>query len=1186
MLRHTVVIVLFLCMSLSTGLYSQGVVINEIMPLNGTTLTDMDGDFSDWIELYNAGGLAADLSGYGLTDDMTMPFKWVFPSVTMLPHDFLLVFASGKDRKDISLNWETIVDWGDTWRYLVPSAEPPAGWRTTGFDDSSWNSGKSGFGYGDNDDSTFLSQILSVYIRKTIIIDDISVCRKALLHIDYDDGFVAYLNGHEIARGNIGTPGIPPVFNQGATSSSHEAVMYAGGKPEEFEIDSVFNYLNQGENILAIQVHNYNTGSSDLTAIPFFTLGLTVPPQNPEGLSPYLSIKPQELHTNFKIKSSGESLFLYDNSGALMDSMHVNVPGADISKGRKPDGYQTLLFFTTATPGTSNDTEGIIFAPGKVPGFSHQAGFYPSSFSLTLTAPAGDTVYYTTDGSVPDKSSIRYHNPVLITQSTVLKTRIISGGVMGDMVTKSYIIGRNFDMPVVSVSLEPDDLWDYNNGIYVEGPNAQQAMPHYGANYWMDWEKPAHIEFFEPDGSPGFELDAGIKTYGQWSRTHPQKSLAVYARNIYGDNRIDYDIFRFIPVNSFKSVVLRNSGNDFLYSTFRDLFHQSLVADLDIDLVAYRPAVIYLNGAYWGIQNIREKITEHYVASHYTNVDKDSIDMLENNLNTVHGSSENYTAMLNFIQSSDISDISVYNQLKTMMDVSNFIDYQLTQIYINNTDWPGNNVKYWRKKSTNGKWRWIMFDTDFGFNLYNTNDYTNNTLAFAIVPNNQNQWPNPAWATYLFQRLLQNQQFRIDFINHFADNLNTRFLPERVKDQIMYFRKKYMNEMPYHIEKWSSSMSSWNNSIENMLTFATYRDDYVRNHILSQFGINSTHQINLNVNISGSGKIKINTITPFNYPWKGLYFDKIPVQLTARPEPGYRFVSWQGSVESNNRTIPVDVLSDMNITANFEEDGSGLNHIIINEINYNSASSIDAGDWIEIYNGGDDAKDISSWRISDSENSHVYLIPQNTILEPKAFLVICRDSSLFISQYPAVSNYTGNLSFGFASSGDCIRLFTNNGILVDSVCYKPIYPWPEMSDGTGHSLALNDPSLDNENPENWISSEKTGTPGYPNDVLTNVDKPVITEIPAGSGYIYNYPNPFTGYTFICMHVESPDAIRLTVHDISGRLIEILADDYFNSGVYEFRWNASQSEKLLPPGIYLVKMESSQSSSVMKITLMN
>ncbi|HJX70835.1 MAG TPA: lamin tail domain-containing protein, partial [Bacteroidales bacterium] len=523
-MSHTRLIICFvLAIILSVRLFSQNVVINEIMPLNGSTLADMDGEYSDWIELYNAGDLAVDLSGYGLTDDLMLPFKWTFPSVGMPPQGFLLVFASDKDRRDMSLNWETIIDWGDTWKYIVPGSELPAAWRNTGFDDSSWNSGKSGFGYGDNDDSTVLSQTLSVFIRKTFLTDDVSTCKRALLHIDYDDGFVAYLNGHEIARGNIGTPGIPPAYNQGA--NSHEAKMYSGGKPEEFEIDSVYNYLKQGENILAIQVHNNSTTSTDLTAIPFFTLGLTVLPPNPEGISPYLEMKPRELHTNFKIKSSGESIYLFNHSGVIMDSMHVNEMIADISQGRKPDGHDSLIFFADATPGSPNNTEGIILTTGKVPVFSYQAGFYPSAFNLTLSASAGDTIYYTTDGSIPDKNSIMYHNPIVINQSTVIRSRILSGPETGDLVTNSYIVGRNFDMPVVSLSLKPEDLWDYYTGIYVEGPDAEQATPHFGANYWMDWEKPAHIEFFEPDGSPGFELDAGIKIYGKWSRAHPQKSL-------------------------------------------------------------------------------------------------------------------------------------------------------------------------------------------------------------------------------------------------------------------------------------------------------------------------------------------------------------------------------------------------------------------------------------------------------------------------------------------------------------------------------------------------------------------------------------------------------------------------------------------------------------------------------------
>ncbi len=400
----------------------------------------------------------------------------------------------------------------------------------------------------------------------------------------------------------------------------------------------------------------------------------------------------------------------------------------------------------------------------------------------------------------------------------------------------------------------------------------------------------------------------------------------------------------------------------------------------------------------------------------------------------------------------------------------------------------------------------------------------------------------------------------------------------------MYFETKYQQEMPYHVQRWGSSMARWNSEIESIKTFGAYRGDYVRTHIRSQFGISSTHQITLNVDEPGSGKIRINTVTPMEYPWTGIYFDNIPIQLTAIAEPGYRFTGWQGSVESFEKSMSADVLSNMNITAVFEPDGSGLNHIIINEINYNSSPEYNADDWLEIYNGGQDARDISLWKVSDSDNTHVYLIPQNTIIGPGEYLVICRNTSSFVSQYPDVSNYCGNLNFGFASSGDCVRLFTSDGVLVDSVCYKPVYPWPELPDGIGHSLALSSPLLDNDNPDNWISSENTGTPGLANNVITSVEKPLITESFSGPGFISSYPNPFTEHTYIGLHVEMPGRFRVYVCDINGRLIEVLADDYFNSGIYEFRWDASQSERLLPPGIYLVRMESSGTMSVMKITL--
>ncbi|MFA4923609.1 MAG: lamin tail domain-containing protein, partial [Ignavibacteriaceae bacterium] len=200
-------LILFLIFSIP-AYYSQSVVINEVMSSNALTLADEDGDFPDWIELYNTSAQSVSLANLSLSDDPKNLTKWNFPNTTILPQNFLIVYASGKDRKAGSMFWETIITKGDLWKYLVPASEPSSTWRFLGFDDAQWKSGASGFGFGDSDDATIVSQTNAIYIRKTFTVTDIGNIDTAFLHVDYDDAFVAYLNGMEIARANIGTKGV------------------------------------------------------------------------------------------------------------------------------------------------------------------------------------------------------------------------------------------------------------------------------------------------------------------------------------------------------------------------------------------------------------------------------------------------------------------------------------------------------------------------------------------------------------------------------------------------------------------------------------------------------------------------------------------------------------------------------------------------------------------------------------------------------------------------------------------------------------------------------------------------------------------------------------------------------------------------------------------------------------------
>ncbi|MDP7036896.1 MAG: CotH kinase family protein, partial [Candidatus Marinimicrobia bacterium] len=772
----TVLLVVCCCIS------AQNIYINELMSSNNSTLYDESGNSSDWIELYNAGDIEIDLTGFGLSDDINDPFKWVFPEVIVNPQSFLIVFASGEDVGSNVQHWETVINWGDNWSYFIGYSNPLSDWREPEFDDSDWSIGASGFGYGDGDDATEVPQVMSVFVRNSFQVGSVDDIAALVLHIDYDDAFVAYLNGSEIARANIGTPGVVPNYDEGAYVW-REAEMYNGGSPERYDIDQESDLLTYGENVLAIQVHNYNITSSDMSLIPFFTLGMFQSPDNPSGTPDILNFPLTNLHTNFKIASEGEAILLTNSSGAMEDMVDSTAIPTDISYGRQPDGSDTWSFFPEPTPQGPNNTEGF----GdycETPEISQQGGFYLGPVIVTLSIESDNyQIYYTLDGSIPTEASSLYSQPISIQSTKVIRAAVIDNECFpGEVITHSYFINEESNLPVVSLTTDPYNLWDDEYGIYVLGNDAEWNFPYFGANFWEDWERPIHIELYEPNGELAFNLDAGVKIFGGWSRGWPQKSLAIYARPTYGTSEINYQIFPDKEIDSFSAIVLRNSGNDWFGSgessatMFRDGVHTGFMDNTDIDHQAYRPSAVYINGEYWGIHNIREKVNEEFLASNNPGVDPDELDELEANAVIIEGDNQDYLNMIDFVENNDLSYSNNYALVVEQMDINNFIDYNIIQIYVGNTDWPGNNIKYWRPHIEGAKWKWILYDTDFGFGLFSSwaaNVY-HNTLLFALDDNGPG-WPNPPWSTLLFRSLIENEEFQNKFINHFCYYLSTRF---------------------------------------------------------------------------------------------------------------------------------------------------------------------------------------------------------------------------------------------------------------------------------------------------------------------------------------------------------------------------------------------------------------------------
>jgi hypothetical protein len=415
--------------------------------------------------------------------------------------------------------------------------------------------------------------------------------------------------------------------------------------------------------------------------------------------------------------------------------MYIPSLSGDISYGYQTDGNGEMTLFNDPTPGYSNSLSNGYYGYTSDPTFSDSGGFKDDYFNLYITSETDDAViYYTTDGSRPDENSEMYQNFISIdnnllvngTQTPdeygivynptydgiIIRALAVSPDhIPSNIVTHSYIFDPlNSDLPVVSIAIPPDDLWDPEIGMHVAGNAFWPWYPYYGSNFWEDWEKEVHIEFFEPGGVIGFKQDLGMKIFGGWSRAEAQKSFSFFARGIYGDGDIDYELFPGTGIDSYETFILRSHGQDNVM--FRDGFHTSLASENDVVVQDYRPAVVYLNGEFWGIQNIREKVNEHFIRTHH-NIEPDELDLLAIQAGTeepelIHGSTEDYVEVRQFMSNNDLSIDDNYQYAAQRYDVESLIDYKIAQIFVMNYDWPGNNNKLFKSKSSGGKWKHIM----------------------------------------------------------------------------------------------------------------------------------------------------------------------------------------------------------------------------------------------------------------------------------------------------------------------------------------------------------------------------------------------------------------------------------------------------------------------------------------------
>ena len=797
-----------------------GLYINEFMASNATTICDSFGSYSDWIELYNSTDTDMDISGFGISDNLSQPMKYRFPDgTTIAAKGYLVVFCSGNEGMQ---NGEL---------------HAPFGLRSYGEDVVIANRA---------------GRIIDSYSFKNQE-TDVSMAR-------IPDG------AGEFQSNSQPSPGYP---NTGAGYSAFDA---ANRLPLGGVYISEFGGSTGSVASDWVELHN-STGS----AVSLAGYGLSNNPKNPaKWVFPDISIEPGEylllyatgsadkaqkknLKLNFCISSTGEALFFFDPNGKLIDKLSAGRMRSGQSYGR--DGSDNRFYYAEPTPGAQNGKgyEGIT----QLPAFSVTPGIYDNAVTVAITAGEGETIRYTTDCTTPNASSEVYSGELSISKNSVIRAAAFRDGYLsGDVATATYLFrsdGVNHALPVVTLVTDPDNLWNSKTGIYATGdqfdPDAAsyadtlKSATYYQAKFATEeqvdtiWEKPAAFSLFDDNGRQVFTQNVGIRIAGSFGRGRAQKGFNVIARKEYGKGSMEYPFFQNRPYTEYKAVVLRAGAQDQNRSKIRDELASGLLEGTDINILyqAYRPTVLYLNGEYWGVYFLKEKRNRFFVAQHENTENNVDLAIGKGFKQRTYGDNSDWVSLYEYATSHDLSASDAYNYVAERMDVDSFRDYMIAEIYNGNTD--TYNFQYYRLKG--GKWKFIFYDFCWGFQSPG-----HETLAFRM-----GKTPSDVCSAKLFAAMLQNKGWRDSFCRRFGELLNTAFAPERVtalieelygyvEPEIKREREKFNKDTFMGVRQPRTNLGSYEgfqSEISKLKDFAQKRPEEIKRQLRSVLGLSDSY---------------------------------------------------------------------------------------------------------------------------------------------------------------------------------------------------------------------------------------------------------------------------------------------------------------------------------------------------------
>ena len=385
-----------------------------------------------------------------------------------------------------------------------------------------------------------------------------------------------------------------------------------------------------------------------------------------------------------------------------------------------------------------------------------------------------------------------------------------------------------------------------------------------------------------------------------------------------------------------------------------------------------------------------------------------------------------------------------------------------------------------------------------------------------------------------------------------------------------------------------NNMNEYNDAIQLMENFAQYRPENAMDEMAESFNLNGSRAtISIFSNDLDMGHVELNTLTIDRQGWIGEYFSEIPLKIKAVSNFGYEFSHWEG-ISSPVDSASILLNSDISVTAHFNAIGNPFqNLIVINEINYNSSNDFDSGDWVELVNNSIYPADLTGWKFLDEDDSHIYSLPDSLVIQAGDYLVLCQDTSSFLSVFPTVNNYVGELGYGFSGGGELLRLMDSTDALVDYVEYDDSNPWPLNADGNGFSLELTNYELDNTIATSWAASVvPNGTPGVTNSTYSVLKSESNALVPNVYALHQNYPNPFNPTTTIKYDIPKDTHILINIFDLKGRLVKTLIDEYQISGFKTIKWDATnKTGQQIAAGMYIYRIKAGNYSETKKMVLL-